>query len=135
MSKLNPLYPSTYKTTYGFSGNYSSARPQDYIGGGGAHLNHVPDFARPSDGWARCAVCHTGGDTATEKPATHKMSGNLSKDVQNVTISLDPSIKFNNVQQLIYSSASLVTPPNNKTGSCLNIACHYQPSPRWSTER
>lgn len=135
MSKTNPLYSSTYKTTYGFQGNYSSARFEDYSGGGGAHMNHVPDFARPSDEWTRCAVCHTGGEYSTAKPASHKMNGNLKTDIQNITINIDPAVKFNNSLQIIYSGAKLVSPPDNRTGSCMNISCHFQPSPRWSKDR
>ncbi|WP_160295252.1 CxxxxCH/CxxCH domain-containing protein [Geobacter sp. OR-1] len=132
MSKSDPLYASTYKTTYGFSGNFSSARYEDYSGGGGAHLNHVPDFARPDDGWSRCAVCHSGG---VNSPSSHGMSGNLSTDLQTITVNIDAAAKFNNSLQIIYSGARLVTPPDNKSGSCMNISCHYQPTPRWSKDR
>jgi len=136
MSKTDPLYASTYKSTYGFAGNFSSARLESYSGGGGAHLNHVPDFARPSDGWARCAVCHAAGDTATQKPATHKMTGNLHLGSSNLTINIDPALSFNgNPAQIIYSGARLTNVPNNRTGSCMNISCHFQPTPRWSKEK
>jgi predicted CxxxxCH...CXXCH cytochrome family protein len=132
MSNTDPLYASTYKTTYGFSGNFSSARFEDYSGGGGAHLNHVPDFARPSDGWSRCASCHSAGDT--KDPKSHTMSGDLAT-VGAITIAIDSAAKFNNSLQIIYSGAKLVAPPANKTGSCMNVSCHYQPTPRWSKDR
>lgn len=122
----DPRITTLYKSTYGVQGNWSSAKPEDYIGGGGAHLNHVPDFARPDDGWSRCAVCHSAGSTSS--PESHKMS---ALNPSTVTVSMDPAAKFNNALQIIYSGARLVV-VENQTGSCMNIACHFQPSPRWS---
>ena len=51
-----PPLPATYlPVTFGIQGNWSSARFEDYSGGGGAHVvaGHIPEgYAKPSDGWA-----------------------------------------------------------------------------------
>jgi hypothetical protein len=127
-------YPDPrYRTTFGRFGNFTNARFEEYTGGGGAHLKHVPTFAKATDGWKHCALCHSGGDE-NNTPA-HKMTMDLNKNVSNVTIHMNPAANFNNSLQIIYSGAKLVNPPNNKTGSCVNVSCHFQPSPRWSKDR
>lgn len=122
-----------YKGTFGTFNNYTNAKYEDYSGGGGAHLNHVPTYARATDKWANCAICHSGGDTVNT-PA-HRMSLPLDKNVANITIQINPAVNFNNSLQIIYSGAKLVNPPNNRTGSCINVGCHFQPTPRWSKDR
>lgn len=127
-------YPDPkYRTTFGRFGNFTNARYEDYTGGGGAHLKHVPTYAKATDGWRHCALCHSGGDD--NNPSSHKATMDINKNVANVTVHMNPAANFNNSLQIIYSGAKLVNPPNNKTGSCVNVSCHFQPSPRWSKDR
>ncbi|KAF0217296.1 MAG: cytochrome C family [Geobacteraceae bacterium] len=119
--------------TFGRLGNYTSAKFEDYSGGGGAHVveAHVPKAAKASDGWAPCTSCHNSGDSA------HTMITPIRSNVSNVSVSLKQNYKkFKTAQFITYSGAKLVNPPAvNKTGSCYNISCHFKPSPDWSTER
>ena len=115
--------------------NWSSARFEDYSGGGGAHLvaAHVARSANPADGWTNCSICHNSG-LAGSSPY-HKMTLPLSSHIDNVTIAVDPKYRFDN-SFTVYTGAKLVNPPGqNQTGSCFNISCHLRPSPRWSIER
>ena len=129
-----PYDPNNYKGTFGTYNNYTNARFEDYSGGGGAHLNHVPTYAKATEGWTNCAICHNGGNTSNAPQ--HKMVLPLKQHISNVTINVDPKVNFNNSLQIIYSGARLVDPPQvNSTGSCINVGCHFQPTPRWSKER
>lgn len=121
---------TTTAVSFGFKGNWSSARFEDYSGGGGAHLvaAHIPKTARPSDGWLYCLPCHNGGAT------THSKVIPIKSHLENVTVKIDPQYRFSNDVQASYTSAKLVTGAN-KTGSCFNVACHFQPTPKWSIEK
>src|SRR6185369_6226886 len=117
---------------FGTQGQYSSARFEDYSGGGGAHLaaGHLNPNIRPSDGWTPCLTCHTGGS------ASHRMKLPIQNHISSVTIKVDPQYKFNDSVLIAYTGAKQVNPPSiNKTGSCYNASCHFQPSQRWSIER
>ncbi|HBA90213.1 MAG TPA: CxxxxCH/CxxCH domain-containing protein [Geobacter sp.] len=121
--------------TWGTQGNWSSARLENYSGGGGAHLvaAHIKKDAKPSEGWANCAICHNAGDT--ESTPYHQMALPLSSHVSDVTVEVDPRFRFDN-SFTIYTGSKRVNPPQvNNTGSCFNISCHMSPSPRWSIER
>src|SRR6185369_10444043 len=76
---------------FGTQGQYSSARFEDYSGGGGAHLaaGHLNPNIRPSDGWTPCLTCHTGGS------ASHRMKLPIQNHISSVTIKVDPQYKFN----------------------------------------
>jgi hypothetical protein len=127
-------YPDPkYRTTFGRLGNFTSARFEDYTGGGGAHLKHVPTYAKATDGWKHCALCHSGGNEGS--PSSHKAVMEVKQHVSNVTVQVNQAANFNNSLQIIYSGARLVNPPDNRTGSCVNVSCHFQPSPRWSKDR
>jgi predicted CXXCH cytochrome family protein len=126
---------ATSPITFGTMNNWSSARFEDYSGGGGAHLvaKHVSPTANPSEGWANCAICHNGG--RTDSAPYHRMTLPLSSHRDNVTIEIDPAYRFDS-SFTSYTGAKLVNPPaRNTTGSCFNISCHMSPSPRWSIER
>jgi len=113
--------------SFGTMNNWSSARFEDYSGGGGAHLlpSHVSPLAKPSDGWVHCTMCHKAGD------ADHKMDWHIV----DITVDVDQQYRFDN-GFTVYTGAKLLDPPaRNTTGSCFNISCHMSPSPRWSTER
>ena len=118
--------------TFGTMNNYTSARFEDYSGGGGAHVvgKHVPPTARPSEGWANCTLCHSAGD------AQHKRILPIRNNVANVTVLPQQSLRrFNPAVQIIYTTAKLVNPPNNVTGTCYNASCHFSKSPKWSSEK
>jgi hypothetical protein len=117
-----------YKKTYGGFQNYTDAKPESYTGGGGVHLNHVATYAKASDTdpWKHCAVCHSGGNISSQPG--HTMSS--PSEPPKITLDFDPRFKFNASLQVIYSGASMQTPPY-KRGSCVNIACHFQPTPKW----
>jgi hypothetical protein len=125
----------TSSITFGTMNNWSSARFEDYSGGGGAHLvvAHIAPDAKPSEGWANCTICHNGGRTVSAP--YHRMTLPLKNHVDNVHIEVDPAYRFDN-SFTIYTGAKLLNPPaRNTTGSCFNISCHMSPSPRWSIER
>ena len=111
-------------------GNYSSARLADYPKGGGAHTipGHISKNAKPSDGWAHCAVCHSDGSL---NPATHLMTP-APPQQQNVTIDVDDLEKFNSALPLNRSMYSGPLNGSGTTGSCANTRCHFGPSPVWA---
>ena len=126
-----PPAPRNVSVVFGKQGQWSSARFEDYSGGGGAHLvaGHIPATAKQSDGWANCISCHSGGQ------ATHARVLPLRDNVANVKVLVDPTLRFSNDFQATYTSAKLVSGGANKTGSCFNVSCHFQTTQKWSTER
>jgi hypothetical protein len=123
-----------HRTTYGGMGNYTNARYEDYSGGGGAHINHVPTYAKATEGWANCGICHNNGNMVTS--SNHVTAMPLKTHISNVTIQIAQYVNFNNTKQVSYTGSHRVNPPAvNSTGSCINVGCHFQPTPRWSTER
>jgi predicted CxxxxCH...CXXCH cytochrome family protein len=117
--------------TFGVQGSWSSARFEDYSGGGGAHLvaSHIPKGARASDGWLNCIPCHKGG------AAAHTKSLPIRNFVQNVSVALDQQYRFSGDALATYTTARLVSGGANRSGSCFNVSCHMAPTPKWSTER
>jgi predicted CxxxxCH...CXXCH cytochrome family protein len=125
-----PPVPRNVAVTFGRFNNYSTARFEDYSGGGGAHTvaQHVSPTAKASQAWTNCGMCHDNGNS-------HLMQTPVNTHVSNVTIKVDPKYRFSNASLITYTGAKLVNPPNNKTGSCFNVSCHIQQSPKWSTEK
>ena len=111
-------------------GNYTGARLNNYTGGGGAHsvAGHIPKNVNPADGWVNCEKCHYGANDAIH------MTRDYSKP-SNIRVAVDPQYKFNASLQIRYSSNQVDPPLINSTGSCSNVSCHFQPTPRWSTSR
>jgi predicted CxxxxCH...CXXCH cytochrome family protein len=96
---------------FGVMNNWSSARFEDYSGGGGAHLvgAHVPKTARPADGWVNCTPCHKGG------AASHIMALPIKDHTANVSVLVDPQ----------YGATSGIAPSYDTTGkTCSNVSCH-----------
>jgi predicted CxxxxCH...CXXCH cytochrome family protein len=124
-------YPPVPAGFVGRHGNYSSARMEDYSGGGGAHTiaRHLKPTAMPSEGWANCAVCHSNG---VASPATHTMV--LPVTPSKITIDLVDRLKFNADLPLGSGQYSGVLRDGgaNATGSCSNVKCHFKPSKKWS---
>ncbi|HEY6871662.1 MAG TPA: CxxxxCH/CxxCH domain-containing protein [Geobacteraceae bacterium] len=126
----------TSPVTFGVQSNWSTAKFEDYSGGGGAHLvgAHIPATAKPSDGWANCALCHNGGRTSTTP--YHIKALPIGTHINNVHVEVDPAYRFSDTSFIVYTGAKLVNPPaRNATGSCFNVSCHFKPSPKWSIER
>jgi predicted CxxxxCH...CXXCH cytochrome family protein len=74
-------YPPASAGFAGTQNNWTSAKPENYLGGGGAHTinNHVSRSARPSDGFANCSKCHDSADHVTshriQSEPEHKSKG------------------------------------------------------------
>lgn len=122
----------TLKSNIGKLGNYTGARFEDYSGGGGAHsvAAHVSPTARPSDGFTACTTCHFDGVNS------HNGTTPVKSNIGNVTVKLTQKRQFKPGVQSIYTSAKFLTPPNNKTGTCYNLNCHFQKVPfKWSSEK
>ena len=113
----------------GTQGNYSGARLDNYSGGGGAHnvAGHLLKTVSPSEGFANCLKCHFGADLDHSTRDYTKPS--------NIRVNVDPQYKFNSLLQIRYSSNQVDPPLRNSTGSCSNVSCHFQPTPRWSQVR
>jgi len=130
-----PPAPRTPKVAFGVQGAWSSARFEDYSGGGGAHLvaAHISPNAKASDGFTNCNMCHNGGRTGSAP--YHQMVTPVSTHVANVHVEVDPKFRFGDGFP-VYTGAKQVNPPAiNKTGSCFNTSCHMVQTPRWSVER
>ena len=124
-------YPPVPAGFSGGHGNYTSARTEDYLGGGGAHtiVRHVKPTAVPSEGWANCTMCHGNGSLS---PATHTMI--MPVTPSKITVDLTDRYKFNPDIPLNSSRYSGVLQDGgaNATGSCFNVKCHFKPSKKWS---
>ena len=120
--------------TFGFSGNYSSARYQDYSGGGGAHtvMVHVKSTARASEGWANCAICHSNGSMS---PSTHKMQ--MPVKPSTITIDVGDRFKFDYTRSLGTEryTGKMTDNHDNESGSCSNVSCHFKKAKKWSNEK
>lgn len=123
-----PPAPKNTATGFGSYANWANARFEDYSGGGGAHLvaAHISPFATPADGWTNCSVCHN--------VSNHEMVTPVREHIGNVTVQVDPSLRFAD-SFTVYTGAKLTNAEPNASGSCFNIACHMSPSVRWSSER
>jgi len=117
--------------TFGLQNNWSSARFEDYSGGGGAHLvaGHIPKNAKAADGWIHCTPCHSGGND------THARALPARNHVDNVSVLVDPQYRFSQDAFMSYTTAQLVNGGANVTGSCFNVSCHFKKTPQWSIER
>jgi predicted CxxxxCH...CXXCH cytochrome family protein len=117
-------YPPVSVGFVGTHNNWSSARTENYLGGGGAHtiLNHVSKLAKPSEGFANCSKCHNAAD--------HQMSPIAFNPSQNIKARTDNRYRMENLKQAKYSSNRL-NAAAHLTGTCSNISCHYGASPKW----
>jgi predicted CxxxxCH...CXXCH cytochrome family protein len=127
-------YPPAPAGFAGTSGNYSSAKLENYAGGSGAHLiaGHVKPGARPSEGWLNCSRCHSHGSLS---PATHTMI--LPVTPSKITVDVDDAYRFNPALHTgpKWYSGVLVDNGANATGSCSNVKCHFKSSKKWSTAK
>jgi predicted CxxxxCH...CXXCH cytochrome family protein len=117
-------YPPASASFAGTQNNWSSARSENYPGGGGAHTinNHVSKLAKPGEGFANCSKCHDSAD--------HKMSPIVFNPSQNIKVSVNQSFRMESAKQAKYSSNRLDA-SLHQTGTCSNISCHFGATPKW----
>lgn len=119
-------YPPIPKSYAKGQGNYSSGKFEDYTGAGGSHVfqGHVPKTADPSQSWDLCSSCHQEEDHLS-----------VSQYYQ-VKVKINPNLRFNttNVPAIAaqYTSNRL-DGTNHQTGTCYNVSCHFQKTPKWGT--
>jgi predicted CxxxxCH...CXXCH cytochrome family protein len=103
--------------TIGTQGNYSSAKFQDYSGGGGAHAvaGHISKSVVQQGGKDSCTNCHYDFDNSHNK-------GGSPIDKNFVNVVVNPKFKFNNATSIVYNNSN-----------CSNVSCHFRPSPNWKT--
>jgi len=117
-------YPPASVGFTGTQNNWSSARVEDYVGGGGAHTinKHVSKTANPNDGFANCDKCHS--------PSDHLTTGDVYMPSEHIKVTINRRYRMENAKQVRYTSNRL----NNGahlTGTCSNISCHYGATPKW----
>jgi predicted CxxxxCH...CXXCH cytochrome family protein len=114
-------YPPARPGFKGTLGNWSSARQQNYSGGGGAHTvaNHVSRSARPNGGFANCDNCHNPADHNTGQ-------ANFLPKVR-----VDQQFRMVTAKQARYSSNRL-DGAGHVAGTCSNISCHFGATPAWN---
>jgi predicted CxxxxCH...CXXCH cytochrome family protein len=110
--------------------NYSSAKLQNYSGGGGVHAvaGHLNPFIRQTAAFGTlgsaspgCVTCH---------PSTsHNQAGGAFLTA-NVQVTVDPQFKFDKNSAIVYNR----TAGAKSTGTCSNVSCHFKPTPNWSTQ-
>ena len=117
-------YPPAGTAFVGTQGNWSSARSENYLGGGGAHTinNHVSKLAKPGEGFANCSKCHNSAD--------HQMSPILFNPSQNIKVNVNQRYRLDSTKQAKYTSNRLDA-GSHLTGTCSNISCHFGATPKW----
>ncbi|RII29939.1 MAG: hypothetical protein CXR30_09075 [Geobacter sp.] len=117
-------YPPVSVGFVGTHNNWSSARTENYAGGGGAHaiLNHVSNLAKPSDGFANCVKCHN--------PADHQMSPIAFNPSRNIKVNVNQRYRMEAAKQDKYTSNRLDAGAH-QTGTCSNLSCHFGATPKW----
>jgi predicted CxxxxCH...CXXCH cytochrome family protein len=117
-------YPPAGAAFTGAQGSWANARPENYLGGGGAHTvnSHVSSLAVPGDGFANCAKCHDSND--------HLMSPIVFNPSQNIKVRVNPRYRLETAKQSRYTSNRL-DGTLHLTGTCSNSSCHYGATPKW----
>jgi len=117
-------YPPASAGFAGTLNNWTGARVENYIGGGGAHTinNHVSRTARPNDGFAFCINCHA--------PTDHQTSPIVFNPGQNIKVRINQAVRFETAKQARYSS-NRQDGAAHLTGICSNISCHFGATPKW----
>ncbi|MBJ6725375.1 CxxxxCH/CxxCH domain c-type cytochrome [Geomesophilobacter sediminis] len=120
-------YPPVSAGFVGTSGNWSSARLENYPGGGGAHTiaKHVSPKATPAGGFSNCSKCHNVLD--------HRMSPVTFLPASNVTVRVNPLFGYEFGKLARYSS-NRQNGTAHVTGNCSNINCHFGASPKWDPQ-
>jgi hypothetical protein len=117
-------YPPVSVGFVGTHNNWSSARNENYLGGGGAHniQSHVSNLAKPSEGFNNCSKCHNLAD--------HVMSPIAFNPSSNIKVRVNPRFRLEAAKQFKYSSNRLNT-TSHVTGICSNSSCHFGATPKW----
>jgi predicted CxxxxCH...CXXCH cytochrome family protein len=117
-------YPPSNKRFKGTHNNWSSAKIENYSGGGGAHTvkGHISPTADPSQGWVNCSNCHNENDHAMNPIAFNPSS--------NIKVTINPEFKFDTKRTSKYTSNKL-DGTLHVSGNCSNISCHFQKTPKW----
>lgn len=108
----------------GVTGNWKFAKIENYSGAGGAHtvVGHVPKTADIALGWANCSKCHDSKD--------HKVSPKVFTPSSNITVRINSRDRFSGNRTAKYTSNNL-DGVLHVPGTCSNVACHFQKSPKW----
>lgn len=119
-------YPPARAGFVGTQDSWSSAKAENYPGGGGAHtiLNHVSRLARPSEGFANCVKCHSSAD--------HQMSPITFNPGSNIKVTVNRIYRAEATKQVRYSSNRL-DGNLHRTDICSNVSCHYGATPKWDS--
>lgn len=117
-------YPPARLGFRGTQGNWSSARVENYFGGGGAHTisNHVKFSAKATEGFANCDSCHN--------PADHQMTPLTFQPSTNIKVRVNSRFRYDQGRQFGYTSNRL-DGALHRTGNCSNISCHFGATPSW----
>lgn len=117
-------YPPVSVGFKGSQNNWSSARTEDYPGGGGAHTinKHVSKTANPNDGFANCNKCHNSAD--------HLTTTDLYMPSEHIKVTINKRYRFEAAKLVRYTSNRL-DGAAHQTGTCSNISCHYGATPKW----
>jgi predicted CxxxxCH...CXXCH cytochrome family protein len=116
----------------GTNASYSSARLQNYSGGGGvhdiaAHLLPTVKESNVSGGmFGPCVTCHPSNQ---HNQANATFGGFSTTFVQVV---VDAKFKFDKNRPIVYNGKRSGT--SKTSGTCSNVECHMQKSPVWSSE-
>lgn len=100
------------------AGTFTSARLEDYTGGGGHHSTHLLSTITASAGFTPCLPCHPDAAKAFHTQG----GGTVVKANINVFYSADPDYRFDEVRDKRYNVASQ---------TCSNVSCHFQPTVSW----
>jgi hypothetical protein len=113
--------PVADMTGLGVNGNYSTAKLENYAGGGGAHSvqGHLPRTLTVANGssYSSCTSCHS------EVTTKHNQGGTTPFQPDKVEVVVDSKFKFNGNASITYDKL---------TGTCSNVSCHFQATPKWS---
>jgi predicted CxxxxCH...CXXCH cytochrome family protein len=117
-------YPPAGTAFTGTQNNWTSARSENYPGGGGAHTinNHVSRLAKPGEGFANCSKCHDSAD--------HQMSPIVFNPSQNIKVRVNQRYRLESGKQYKYTS-NRRDAAAHQTGTCSNNSCHYGATPKW----
>jgi predicted CxxxxCH...CXXCH cytochrome family protein len=119
-----PMSVSAGLAGAGTQNNWSSAKTEDYSGGGGVHTinGHISKTASFNDGFGFCVKCHTQSD--------HKTAVALTPS-QNIKVNVDQRFRMESSKQARYTSNRL-DGNLHIAGNCSNISCHFGATPPWN---
>lgn len=130
--------PVNNMSLYGKQNMYTSAKLQNYSGGGGAHTatGHLAATVKATDGnpWQACQLCHDGGEAAHTKNITAFSTANSTQQRKsNVSVKVKSRNRLSNNRLPSYQPKAGDNLSN--TASCWNVNCHFQPTPRWGADK